>query len=291
MTNCPLTHPLAQGDETVYLLDYTGPPGFVYDVARCVERCIVLDHHKTAVEYYTTRKDCRAVPDNLQLHFDLERSGATIARDYFLDVEALSPNQDLLFRYIEDADLWRWQMPQSKAFTSGLIARRLEYDVTRNPGIFSYLETIDPAQVIKEGEVVLQGEREEINRILSDSFIIQLGGQHRANETKPSTCWGRALGIRLSSEKATLRSQIGNELALRSSDRGLLGIGVVIYKEPGMLESQGIESTMVKVSLRSIQGGPDTTIISRYFGGGGHHNASSFLADENEISQWIDPCR
>jgi oligoribonuclease NrnB/cAMP/cGMP phosphodiesterase (DHH superfamily) len=250
----------------------------------------VLDHHKTAVDYYTTSKDCRAAPDNLQLHFDLERSGAAIARDYFLDVGKLSPNQDLLFRYIEDADLWRWQMPHSKAFTSGLIARHLEYDATRNPGIFSYLETIDPAQVIKEGEVVLQGEMEEIERILSDAFIIQLGGQQHADETIPSSCWGRALGVRLSSEKSTLRSQVGNELALRSSDQGLLGIGVVIYKEPGMLDSQGTESTKVKVSLRSVQGGPDTTIISRYFGGGGHHNASSFLADENEIAQWIDLC-
>lgn len=247
------------------------------------------------MEYYT-REDQHDMPGNLQLHFDLQRSGATIARDYFLDLKELTPNQILLFKYIEDADLWRWQMPRSKAFTSGLIARRLEYDATCNPEIFSYLETLDPEQVIKEGEVVLKTEAGEIARILSDAFVIQLGGQHPVGDgqipssTTCSSCWGRALGVRLRSEQSALRSQIGNELALRSLARGLLGIGVVIYREPRMLESQrSHECAKVKVSLRSVQGGPDTTNISRYFGGGGHHNASSFLLDENEIQKWILP--
>jgi hypothetical protein len=41
-----------------------------------------------------------------------------------------------LFEYIEDADLWRWALPDSKAFSSGLKDLDIEYDARANPGVF-----------------------------------------------------------------------------------------------------------------------------------------------------------
>jgi hypothetical protein len=41
-----------------------------------------------------------------------------------------------LFEYIEDADLWKWALPDSKAFSSGLKDLNIEYDATANPGVF-----------------------------------------------------------------------------------------------------------------------------------------------------------
>lgn len=44
-----------------------------------------------------------------------------------------------MISYIEDGDLWRWRLPDAKAFYAGLRAQRLEYDANQNPGIFDEL--------------------------------------------------------------------------------------------------------------------------------------------------------
>lgn len=53
-------------------------------------------------------------------------------------------------RYVEDGDLWRWQVPGSKEFYSGLSLLSLEYDVNKNPGIFDTLVQLDPEELISK---------------------------------------------------------------------------------------------------------------------------------------------
>ncbi len=53
-------------------------------------------------------------------------------------------------RYVEDGDLWRWQVPGSKEFYSGLLLLSLEYDVNKNPGIFDTLLHLDPDDLISK---------------------------------------------------------------------------------------------------------------------------------------------
>lgn len=91
----------------------------------------------------------------------MDRSGATIAFDFFRekirenahglkiegDLDAscefdLVPNGKFekvnrLFKFIEDGDLWRWKLPHSKAFSSGLNDLNIEYNVNRNPALFN----------------------------------------------------------------------------------------------------------------------------------------------------------
>lgn len=91
--------------------------------------------------------------ENLIKVIDMGRSGATIAYDYFkeklinggdnnraADGNALKIGEfdrvRRLFEYIEDRDLWRWKLPDSKAFSSGLDDRNIEYDVNLNPSLF-----------------------------------------------------------------------------------------------------------------------------------------------------------
>lgn len=69
-----------QGDETVYFLDYIGPRGFARSVANYSKEVIVLDHHKTAVEELA---GAVPLPRNMKAHLDMNKSGATIAQDYF----------------------------------------------------------------------------------------------------------------------------------------------------------------------------------------------------------------
>ena len=45
-------------------------------------------------------------------------------------------------RLVEDGDLWRWALPDSREFHAGVAALNLEYDVNKNPGIFDVLQVI-----------------------------------------------------------------------------------------------------------------------------------------------------
>lgn len=101
-------------------------------------RVVVLDHHKTALEVLGGD-----TAGNVLKVIDMERSGATIARDYFK--QTLAENNAKVeefnrmrrvFEYIEDADLWRWNLPNSKAFSSGLKDLNIEFDVGANPSVF-----------------------------------------------------------------------------------------------------------------------------------------------------------
>lgn len=51
-------------------------------------------------------------------------------------------------RWVEDADLWRWALPDSKAFHAGLSAFKLDYHAGRNPQIWEQLQQLDVQQVL-----------------------------------------------------------------------------------------------------------------------------------------------
>ena len=110
---------------------------------------IILDHHKTAAEELASKEaEVKAMP-NLFLNIDMDRSGATIARDYFaLDLDPPTVGDGngnsqvdlgLLFAYIEDNDLWRHALPDSKAFSAGIKDYNFEFDANINTGIFDTL--------------------------------------------------------------------------------------------------------------------------------------------------------
>lgn len=60
------------------MLDFVGPPGYAVKLAELCKEVQVLDHHKTAMA------DLGEVrPSNMKVVFDMERSGASISRDFF----------------------------------------------------------------------------------------------------------------------------------------------------------------------------------------------------------------
>jgi hypothetical protein len=95
----------------------------------------------------------------------MQRSGATIAFDFFRnkllteasilwgsesdkDVAEIKYVTDdkvetvhKLFKFIEDGDLWRWKIPNSKAFSSGLKNLDIEFNVNSNSKLFDQVMT------------------------------------------------------------------------------------------------------------------------------------------------------
>ncbi|KDP45801.1 hypothetical protein JCGZ_17408 [Jatropha curcas] len=259
----------------LYLLDFIGPSGFVHQVSSKVNRVIVLDHHKTAVELLGISDQKK----NVNAVIDMERSGATIAFDYFKEKLLQTPNQNHivtefnrfrpLFDYIEDADLWRWRLQNSKAFSSGLKDLNLEFNVLLNPSLFHQLLSLELESVITQGLISLSVKQKLIDYTLDRSYEIALGGG----------AFGNCLAVNADAV-SELRSELGHQLAAKSHDLKLRAIGAVVYRIPELQNDQ-----LLKISLRSL-GNEDTTNISKEFGGGGHQNASSFMLSSAEFESW-----
>lgn len=261
-----------QPQSVAFLLDYSGPDGFPQQLAQQLRAVVVLDHHKTAAAQLA---DTASHPPNLHVHMDMGRSGATIARDFFAP-PGMSEQLQHIFSMVEDADLWRWALPGSRAFHAGLSARKLEFNCIANPGIWEELLALDPQQVIAEGEVVIQHQEQLIAEALQGAQQHQLGGAQGA-----SRGWGSCLGCRVAGELTKYRSQLGNRLAQRSAELGMSPVGLVAYHEAGMPN----KDTHIKVSLRSTDGF-DTSAVSEAFGGGGHAAASSCIITLDELQAW-----
>ncbi|KAA8542904.1 hypothetical protein F0562_024061 [Nyssa sinensis] len=280
--------PLNEIDE-VYLLDFVGPPGFVQQISSKVDSVVVLDHHKTALEMLGAET---WVAENVIRVIDMDRSGATIAYDFFkekllaLENVNVADGRELavhefdrvrpLFEYIEDGDLWRWHLHNSKAFSSGFKDLNIEFDVRLNPSLFQQeclkflqLLSIDLESLISQGMVSLSHKQKLINETLEQSYEIALSGG----------VFGHCLAVNADSV-SELRSELGHQLAIESRKMKLRGIGAVVYKVSELQNDQ-----LLKISLRSVEN-EDTTPISQQFGGGGHKNASSFMLSCAEFEQW-----
>nr|XP_043634076.1 uncharacterized protein LOC122605231 isoform X2 [Erigeron canadensis] len=220
--------PLEQiGD--VYLLDFVGPPGFVQQLSSKVNRVIILDHHKTALKMID---DGEFAFTNVTKVIDMGRSGATIAYDFFkekvLSLENVnnSSGRELgiynfecsrkLFEYIEDADLWRWRLPNSKAFSSGLKDMNLEFNVTLNPSLFEQLLSLDVEHVINQGLSSLSQKQNLINEVLDQSYEIVLD----------DGASGHCLAVDADAV-SDLRSELGHQLAEKSLSHNLRNMEVV----------------------------------------------------------------
>ncbi|KAL2553494.1 hypothetical protein Fot_07113 [Forsythia ovata] len=268
--------------DRVYLLDFVGPPNFIQELSSKVKQIVVLDHHKTALEMLGSGT---SISGNVIKVIDMKRSGATIAYDYFKEKllhGVVSSDKDgyqkglqkfdrvrRLFEYIEDGDLWRWHLPNSKAFSSGLKDLNLEFNARLNPSFFEQLLSLDVESLIRQGTVSLSHKQMLIDEALEQSYEISLGGG----------AFGRCLALNADSIPE-LRSELGHQLANKSRKRNLRGIGAVVYRLPELEDDE-----LLKISLRSIDS-EDTTLISKEYGGGGHQNASSFMLKSEEFQTW-----
>lgn len=88
----------------VFIVDFSYPRPVLEALASIATSVVVLDHHKTA------EADLAGLEaPGLEIVFDMQRSGAGIARDYFL------PGfKSWLVDYTQDRDLWQFALPDSK---------------------------------------------------------------------------------------------------------------------------------------------------------------------------------
>lgn len=245
--------PAVDKNTEVFILDFSYSPETLCNLADDAHSVKVLDHHKTAKESWDTFKSTHDYPDNLGVEFDMSRSGAVMALDYFAHDEV----HDNFFAHIQDRDLWKFEIPNTKEFHAGLSSYPKDFEtwhkIIGSPGGYSKL--------IFEGAAILRSFNQTVSSIISSTKR-----EMTINGHKGLVC--NANGM--------FASDIGNLLAQESGT-----YGATYY-------SNSRDETIF--SLRSI-GEFDVSAIAKLFGGSGHRNAAGFKLThpqeaENGVVLW-----
>lgn len=232
--------------ETVVFADIAPNNEHLRALGEVAEQIVVLDHHLSARDHYTADSSVENLLDEGGhcIHFDLGHSGAVLAWQHFHPDESVP---DLL-RYVEDQDLWSWQLPNSAEVNAAIGSYAREFP------IWSELAERPWQQLAAEGEPILRAQRIEIERTLRFAHPVAIGSRRVEAVNAPH-----------------YRSAIGHELAKRAAFGHPVGL---VYRLTG---------TQVDVSIYSI-GDVDVSAVAREFGGGGHKNAAGFSVS---LRRWL----
>ena len=109
----------AVAGRAVYILDFSFDEPLLREIDAVAAKLVLLDHHLSAAEKLTGFQ-CR----NGVVHFDMKKSGAHLAWEFFLPEMALPD----LVKYVEDRDIWVWQYPESAGFLAALDMEALDFE-------------------------------------------------------------------------------------------------------------------------------------------------------------------
>jgi oligoribonuclease NrnB/cAMP/cGMP phosphodiesterase (DHH superfamily) len=197
---------------------------------------LCLDHHKTAEKELEGLKGC---------YFDMDRSGAAMAWDYFHGDALPRP---WLIDYVQDRDLWRWELPDSRAVSAWVMAQPHEFEA------WDKLCTAGLQPAIELGSAI----RTHI--------------AHYCEHMEKQARWGVLAGVKMPFVNAPMfnvSDLLHYICELESMAQGCQ-MAACAWWERG--------DGQVQHSLRSI-GDIDVSEIAKKFGGGGHKNAAGFEAD------------
>lgn len=211
----------------VAILDFSYDRDVLLQMRAQVQDFLVLDHHKSA------RDDLK---DFDWAHFDMDKSGARLAWEYWHPTEPLPE----LLAYVEDRDLWRWALPESREVSLALQCYPQEFEVWGG---------LTVAELRGEGRAILSFQNQQITRAVSRAQMLPLGGF-----VVPIV------------NSCLFQSEIGEELCRLHPEAKFSAVYYVNQK--------GKEAW----SLRSV-GEFDVSEVARGFGGGGHRNAAGFGKD------------
>lgn len=227
---------------------------------------LVLDHHKSAAEDLSLQEgnfcvdiskwtgpltwerhmqnaiqdDMEGAHDSVYCLFDMERSGAGIAWDFF---HPDTPRPGLV-NYVEDRDLWRFRLTGSREVNAYVFATRyvfVEWDhlerLTRDH--IALQNVIDMG-----GAIEMKHHKDVAELVAAMKRRMNIGGHE---------VWAANLPYTLTSDAGNLMAQ-GEPFA------------ACYWDTP--------EGRVF--SLRSTPDGLDVSVIAAAYGGGGHKNASGF---------------
>lgn len=224
-------------DTNVLIGDFSFPKEVLTALSYKVNNIVVFDHHKTAKDDLDGLEFCK---------FDMSKSGAMLVWEF------LNGNKDIpyLIKYIEDRDIWKWELFKSKEVSAYLSLLSKKIGKIPEEDLKPWIDLLEDKSTIQEtiylGSHILDYQNQVIeSKVNGVKFQepVMIDGVHVPciNSTH-------------------LISEIGNKLAECS---------------PYSVQYFFTETDIV-FSLRSIGTIFDVSEICKRFGGGGHVNAAGF---------------
>jgi oligoribonuclease NrnB/cAMP/cGMP phosphodiesterase (DHH superfamily) len=224
----------------VVILDFSYGNAVIKKMMSVSKSLIVIDHHKSAmIELH----------DIINTHFDMSQSGAMLAWNFF------HPGKEApkFIKYIEDRDLWKWELPYSKEFSAafGMVPFEFEeFEKFEDDSVFD--------DAVKRGSYILAYSKTVVKKVC---------------------------------EKAVLRKYEGQDVMVVNSSHWMSEIGARLSPDCdfAMIWFYDHEDQVIKVSLRAFHEHIDVSKISKKFGGGGHKKAAGFfLPKDHHIEDLFD---
>lgn len=232
--------PLEKCDgRTVYFVDFSLKRGPMSEVVARSHSVTILDHHKTAEAELAGIK----VREHDVVVFDMEKSGARLAWEHFHDTPV-----PRLIEYVEDRDLWRFQLKHSELVSDWLSAYAEDDFETWDLIAIDIDDNFET--VLRDAGVIRAYKDRAIELALPNAHPIEFDGH---------------VGLAVNQSSANLISEIAGALAERAT------FGACYYRKP---DGEWV------VSLRSRSGGLDVSEIASRRGGGGHAGAAGFQCAE-----------
>ena len=211
----------------VACLDYAFPNAVTKQMIEDANSLIIIDHHKSAMV------DLHDVSNAI---FDMKHSGAILAWNFF------HPGKEppKFLNYIEDRDLWKWELPYSREFSASFDMVPFDFDEFDT---FCDDSVFDDA--IKRGSYILAYSKTVVKKICDKAVKREF--EDKSVMIVNSSHWMSEIGNRLSQE---------------------CDFAVVWFFDH--------DSRQTIVSLRSFHDSVDVSEVAKKFGGGGHKKAAGF---------------
>lgn len=201
---------------------------------------VVLDHH------LGTKETVESMPEHV---FDNDHSGAIIAWTYFHPGAAVP----LFLRYVEDGDLYRFALPNSRAVLAYLYAHAFDF-ATWDILCAEMEDEASRARLIEQGTAYAEYGQALKEQIAERASRVSFEGYE---------CY-------FASATRAFTSDVGNMLARKKGPFAL----ITDTRPDG-----------VRVSLRG-DGSVDVAAIARKYGGNGHPNSAAFFLPWGSAIPW-----
>jgi hypothetical protein len=246
----------------VFIVDFSYKRPVLEDMAKRARSITVLDHHKTAAE------DLRGLPGVADWHtlggmpmpglgvlFDMNRSGAGIAWDYFM-----TSKRPALLNHIEDRDLWKFALRRTREIQSSVFSYPYEF------AVWDFLMEADLEALGEQGEAIERKHFKDIRELIG---VVTRPMKVRAPWLDgPAPADLGFVEVPFANLPYTLTSDAGHILAK--------GKGTDAAPEFPFAGCYWDTPDGRVFSLRSAAGGADVGEIAKQYGGGGHKHASGF---------------
>lgn len=258
----------------IIFVDICPSVDYINTISSIVNKIVILDHHISAFRnidnMYDTDKICATSgqivrenkPQNLFTVFDMNKAGCVITWEYF-NSQLIIP---WFIQYIQDRDLWKWELPNSKNINTALFEDK---HIT-----FNGLTNLYDKYVTKE-QISFIIEQMNEKGALINKFRNQIIDKECKKAIHCTFNYEDIVyNVWLYSGPEDLRSDIGNALMQINFNNGIKPDFSVNWR-------YDVQSHQFWISMRGEEWSPDLSIICKKYNGGGHPRASGCSIDGN----------